>query len=68
MEVERVRSGRPIVRALVSSGASVVGVTLANLFTRGFSWGDLGAMAVIWAILFTVLLFFFSRRVRFGRR
>ena len=68
MEVERGQDGRPVVRALVISGAPMAGVMLANLLTRGFSWGDLGAVAVIWAFFFAVLLFFYSRRDRFGRR
>ena len=67
MGVQQTEGRRPVVRALVSSGGPVLGVMLANLLTRGFSWGDLGAMVVIWAVLFSVLLFFFSQRDRFGR-
>ena len=68
MEVERTDNRRPVVRALVTSGGPALGVMLANLLTRGFSWGDLGAMVVIWAVMFSVALFFFSRRGdRFGR-
>lgn len=68
VEVQQTDGGRSVVRALASSGGPVFGVMLANLFTRGFSWGDLGAMVVIWTVLFSVLLFLFSRRERFGRR
>lgn len=68
MEAQQTDGRRPVVRALVRSGAPVLGVMLGNLLARGFSWGDLGAMVAIWAVFFSVLLFFFSRRERFGRR
>lgn len=67
MEAPRTDYRRAAVRALITSGAPMLGVMLANLLTRGFSWGDLGAMVVIWAVFFSVVLFFFSRRDRFGR-
>lgn len=57
-----------VTSALFTSGAAVLGVMLANLLTRGFSWVDSGALALIWAFFFWLLLLFFSDRVRFGRR
>jgi hypothetical protein len=45
----------------------VLGVWLAGLLTRGFTWGDLGALAVIWAFFF-LLLMAFSGRLRLPRR
>lgn len=67
VEVQRTDYRMPAVQAIVSSGAPMLGVTLANLLARGFSWGDLGAIVVIWAVFFSVLLYLFSRRDRFGR-
>ena len=67
MEVRQSDGREHVVRALVGSGGPVLGVILANLLTRGFSWGDLGAMVAIWAVAFAVLLFLFSRRDRFRR-
>jgi hypothetical protein len=53
-------------RALATSGFPVLGVGLAGLLTRGFSWGDLGALVVIWAFFF-LLLMAFSGRLRSPR-
>jgi hypothetical protein len=50
-------------RALATSGFPVLGVGLASLLTRAISWGDLGALAVIWAFFF-LLLMAFSGRLR----
>lgn len=48
-------------RALAASGFPMLGVGLAGLLTRGFSWGDLGALVVIWAFYFLLLMVFLGR-------
>ena len=44
--------------ALAKSGFPMLGVGLAGLLTRGFSWGELGALVVIWAFFFLMLMAF----------
>jgi hypothetical protein len=63
---ERTRGKMTAGQALAMSGISVFGVGLAGL-PRAFSWDDLGAMVVIWAFFF-LLLMAFSGRLRPTRR
>jgi hypothetical protein len=62
---ERTRGKMTAGRALAMSGCSVLGV--GAVLPRAFSWGDLGAMVVIWAFLF-LLLMALSGRLRLPRR
>ena len=62
---ERTRGKMTAGRALAMSGISVFGVGV--VLPRAFSLGDLGAMVVIWAFLF-LLLMAFSGRLRPTRR
>lgn len=66
MEDDKGRRRRWVRDALVSTGIAALGVLIYDLLTRGFSWGDLVAVALMWAFLFLVVLFF-TRPDRFGR-
>jgi hypothetical protein len=60
------RKGR-IRWSVVTASVAVLSVMLANVLARGFSWGDVGALAVLWAVA-TVVLFVFSGGILSDRR